>query len=148
MASPVLPVDGDARVLKGHIVIRDVTSSVVVGQQNVTDGPATLKTIVLDNTASLQVTTGGCRKAYAKFYDIISDALVVTSAPRMVIPVQAGIIDGAADNVNVLGKHTVHVIGGVPFRNGISVLASQTPGDVNTTPVAAAGDFDIELLTE
>jgi hypothetical protein len=123
--------------------VRDADNAVVIAQQNLADGPATIYTLVLDNTADEDAGVGTNTKVFAKFYDIIDNTFVAGVAPRMVIPVPA--TTASVANVNVAGKHTIYMTPGVRFKKGISVLASQDQGDTVAVSVAADADFDIEI---
>ncbi len=121
-------------------ILRDVRNTVVAAQQNVLDGPGTIRSMTLDGTED---TANTATKTYVKLYDIITGAWTVTSAPDIVIPVKDPVVAGAA--ASVIGKQVVHIVGGVSFAKGISVLATGTPGDIATDPPGATASFNIHM---
>jgi hypothetical protein len=107
--------------------------------KNVRGGATSLFAAMLDNTQ-----TDGT-KAYAKFYDNDgSDLVVGTTKPDIILPIPAYVAPGAATEV----KGVVMMIApdGLPFSNGLTMLASKEDG--NEVTDSPAGGVIARLVTQ
>lgn len=123
---PVQPVGVPANIDMNPIT---PTNAVATATKNIRGGPATVRTLEVDNSAT------GTAKAYVKLYNIIDSSLVAgTSKPCIMFPVPA---KGEGGTGAELGLITCEVLEGAYFDEGISVLASGDDGDAMTTALSA-----------
>jgi len=94
-------------------------------------GPCTLYSILVSNRIE------AAANCYLKLFDIIDSTFVpATSLPVCIVQVLP------------YGVGSFECLEGVQFENGISISVSQTAGNLDTTPVDAADDFNIALSTK
>ena len=105
-------------------VIHELDKDVDNTTRNLRDGPTTFYWVEVANDNVTE-------QDYVKFYDNISSALVSgTTPPDIIFP----IIQNATGST-VLVCHE-----GLPFTNGMSVLAATTAGNVNTASPTGTPD--------
>lgn len=108
----------------GITKIADIDETVTAGAKNVRKGPTTMKTMLIDNMKTSSA------KNWVKLFDVVDATLVSgTSKPVVVIPYPA-FTDQSDESHGLL---TLSCPGGLPFRNGISVMSSNEDGDELTT---------------
>lgn len=123
------------------IEVTDVENTVDRSSKDLRNGPATVYSLELDNSFVNDGTAG--TKNWIKLYDDISTALVAgTSPPVFIIPVALSL---TGDGVAEVGFELMECPDGMPFENGISILASQQGGDDMSLKPGAA--MDVRMLT-
>ncbi len=105
---------------------------------DIRNGPTTLFHAFIDNNTGAADT----ELEFVKFYDVEAGLVAGTTEPDFIIPV-VPVTVAATSNVHGVGWGTWLCLEGVPFSNGLSVLASQEAGDTMT----AAPTEDLKLHT-
>ncbi len=117
-----------------------IPSTATAATRNVTNGPGTLHTIIVDNQKAAASNT----KIWIKIYDVTSQGWTPgTTLPIIIFPIAAWT---AADDSQLIGTYQVMTIpGGMPFENGLSISATEVDGDpVGSDP---GTDVAVELVT-
>ena len=118
--TPPLGIPTDYAITVIHELDKDVDNTT----RNLRDGPTTLYSLVVANDDATE-------QDYVKAYDNVSSSLVSgTTPPDIIVPIIK----------NATGATVVICHEGLPFVNGLSLLAATTAGNANTASPTGTPD--------